>query len=223
MKKIKHALIMAAGRGARMMPLTQVIPKPMLPYQGTTLIADGIKKIRPYVDNIYITVGYKGPALAEHVIECGVNTVFNTSDKGNAWWIYNTMMKFIDEPTIVLTCDNVIELDFEKLLLEYCAFNCPACMVVPVKPVSGLDGDYIFKENNVVTKFDRNEISDSYCSGIQVLSPYKINQLTNETESFYSVWDQLIMRKQVYSSNLYPKNWFAVDTIQQFSLLHNEK
>ena len=42
MARINHALIMAAGRGQRMMPLTQVLPKPMAPYLNSTLVADGI-------------------------------------------------------------------------------------------------------------------------------------------------------------------------------------
>ena len=125
---------MAAGRGVRMMPLTAVIPKPMAPYLGSTLIADGIRRIRGHVDVIHITVGYKGPKLAEHVIELGVDCVYNTSGKGNSWWIYNTMLKYLDEPLLVLTCDNVVELDFEQLEREYARHNSPACMVVPVAP-----------------------------------------------------------------------------------------
>ena len=64
MARIRHALIMAAGRGVRMMPLTAVIPKPMAPYLGSTLIADGIRRIRKHVDVIHLTAGYKGPKLA---------------------------------------------------------------------------------------------------------------------------------------------------------------
>jgi len=38
---IRHAIIMAAGRGMRMAPLTDAIPKPMAPYNGTTLNCPG--------------------------------------------------------------------------------------------------------------------------------------------------------------------------------------
>ena len=60
---------MAAGRGARLMSLTDIVPKAMVPYNGRTLIAIGIDKIRKHIPNIYITVGYKGAMLASHVIE----------------------------------------------------------------------------------------------------------------------------------------------------------
>ena len=221
MRKCSHALIMAAGRGARMMPLTEVIPKPMVPYRGTTLVAEGIKNIKRYFKNIHITVGYKGAILAKHVVGLGVSSVFDTSGKGNAWWIYNTMMKYLDEPLIVLTCDNVMEIEFENLIREYSNFSQPACMVVPVKPVLGLEGDYIFHKNNVVTKLDRYETSEYYCSGIQVLNPKKINELTCETEDFRNVWGQLISQREVYASRIHPQKWFTVDTLDQLNKLNN--
>ena len=201
------------------MPLTEVIPKPMIPFMGSTLIADGISKIKPHIDNIHITVGYKGAVLAQHVTEQGVTSVFNTSGKGNAWWLYNTLMMYLDEPLFVLTCDNVVELEFDRLAEEYYDFDRPACMVVPVRPVAGLNGDYIFQEQNVVTKFHRQQQSDRYCSGIQILNPHRVNELTNETEDFYSVWDQLIQQKQVYCSEIYPKQWFTVNTLEELDQL----
>jgi NDP-sugar pyrophosphorylase family protein len=218
--RIRHALIMAAGRGVRMMPLTAVIPKPMAPLLGSTLIADGIHRIRGHVDVVHITVGYKGPKLAEHVIELGVDCVYNTNGKGNSWWIYNTMLKYLDEPLLVLTCDNVVELDLEELEREYARHNSPACMVVPVAPVPGLEGDFIFQEDDVVTRLDRFTRSDRYCSGIQVLNPAMINRITPQQENFYAVWEQLISQRQVCCSSIYPKRWFAVDTFEQLSSIN---
>ena len=43
-----HVLIMAAGRGRRMRPLTDKIPKAMAPLKGSTLIASRIKQISNY-------------------------------------------------------------------------------------------------------------------------------------------------------------------------------
>ena len=38
-KKINHAVIMAAEEGLRMMPLTKDLPKPMIPLLNSTIIA----------------------------------------------------------------------------------------------------------------------------------------------------------------------------------------
>ena len=44
--KINHALIMAAGRGIRMMPLTKNIPKAMAPLNESTLISEALKEYK---------------------------------------------------------------------------------------------------------------------------------------------------------------------------------
>lgn len=219
MSRINHALIMAAGRGTRMMPLTESVPKAMAPYNGSTLIAQGIDKIRQHISNIHITVGYKGAMLAEHVIYHGVSSVFNTEGQSNSWWIYNTLLRCLDEPMFVLTCDNIVELDFDLLESEYHHYGEPACMIVPVRPVVGLDGDYIFHRDNVVTELNRFKESDIYCSGIQIINPHKVNTRTREEGDFYSVWSQLIEQEQVIASRVYPKKWFTIDTIDHLSEL----
>lgn len=218
--ELRHALVMAAGRGARMMPLTSVIPKPMAPYMGSTLIANGIRQIRKSIPHIHITVGYKGAMLAEHVITEGVDSVFNTSDHGNAWWIYNTLLSKLDEPVLVLTSDNVVELEFDKIFEEYVRHGSPACMVVPVEPVPGLGGDYIFLDGDIVTKLDRHSPSDRYCSGIQVINPASVVALTRRCDDFNEVWAQLIAKREVRSSRIYVSRWFTVDTLAQLEIVN---
>ncbi len=217
---IKHAIIMAAGRGSRMAPLTDDLPKPMAPYAGSTLIARGIENIRDRIPSIHITVGYKKAMLAQHVIEHGACSVFNTEGHGNAWWIFNTMLSRLDEPLYVLTCDNIVDLDFDLLEENYESLGNPACMLVPVEPVEGLEGDFIFHENHTVTELDRHKPSDIYCSGIQILNPARVNELAAESEDFYSVWQQLIGQKQLKSSSVYPKKWFSVDTVDQLAIIN---
>lgn len=221
--KIKHAVILAAGRGQRMMPLTDVVPKPMAPYKGSTLIAEGITKIRQHVPNVHITVGYKKAMLAQHVIECGVNSVLNTEGQGNSWWIYNSLLRYICEPIYVLTCDNITDIDFPALEKSYFDLGEPACMLIPVKPVQGLDGDYIFHQNQYVSELNRNKPAPTYCSGIQIINPARINLITKDEGDFYSVWNQLIEQKELMVSTVCPDKWFSVDTITQLAKANSDK
>jgi NDP-sugar pyrophosphorylase family protein len=215
---IRHALIMAAGRGQRMMPLTEAMPKAMAPFRGSTLIAQGIQQIRRHIDCVHITVGYKGAMLAQHVIQNDVATVLNTEGKSNAWWIHNTLLRHLDQPMFVLTCDNVVDLDFDLLAQNYFDKGAPACMLVPVTPVPGLDGDYIFrKPNDVVTDLDRHRPSDIYCSGIQIVNPAKVVAAAPREGDFYAIWRQLIAQEQVVASRVYPKQWISIDTLDQLS------
>lgn len=205
---------MAAGRGMRMAPLTDALPKPMAPFQGSTLIAQGIKGLLSRVPKIHITVGYKKAMLAQHVIELGVSSVLNTEGKGNCWWIYNTLLSELNEPIYVLTCDNVMKLNFDLLEKSYYDLGAPACMLVPVVPVPGLAGDYIFHKGQTVTALDRNSPSDIYCSGMQVLNPARIRALAKESTDFYGLWNQLIAQGELKVSPIYPDRWITIDTME---------
>lgn len=219
MSAIRHALIMAAGRGRRMMPLTQDIPKPMAPYRDSTLIAEGIGRVRRHVPNIHVTVGYKGAMLAQHLVEHGVSSVFNTDGRPNAWWLHNTLMRHLDEPVLVLTCDNVTDLDVGLLEADYAALGGPADMLVPVRPVPGLEGDFIFHDGGVVRDLSRSRPSEIYCSGIQVVNPARVNALTRPGGDFNDVWRQLIGRRALFVSSVYPERWFSVDTVADLDRL----
>ena len=217
---IQHALIMAAGRGNRMRPLTDLLPKSMVPYKKDTLIGYSLAMLNRNVSFIHVTVGYKKAMLAGYLMECGVDTVINTEGHGNAWWIQNTMMRYVNAPVLVLTTDNITELDFMFLENEYQRLGKPACMLVPVRPVPSIDGDFIEHEAGLVTGIQRQVPSEIYCSGIQVLNPVHVNTIIPLVDDFYAVWHSLIVEKQLKVSNIYPKSWFSVDTLEQLANLH---
>ena len=215
---INHAIILAAGRGVRMKPKTNKIPKAMIKIKNQTLILQGIKKIQKYIKNIHITVGYKGSMLAKHVIENKVKSVINTDKKGNAWWIFNFPFKYIDEPVFVLTCDNITNINFDLISKDYNNKGRPECFLIPVKPINKLEGDYIHRKKNIVTKLSRKIKSEIYCSGIQVLNPYKINKTIKKTEDFNQVWRKLILKKKLLVSDVIPENWFTIDNLNQLKI-----
>lgn len=61
-----HLVIMAAGEGLRMQPLTDTAPKPLLKICGKTIIEHNIENIVEYFDEIYIIVKYKKHLFIEY-------------------------------------------------------------------------------------------------------------------------------------------------------------
>ena len=149
------------------------------------------------------------------MIQHDVATVFNTEGHSNSWWLHHSLIRFLDEPIFVLTCDNIVELDWERLEQDYEASGSPACMLVPVEPVEGLGGDFIVRDGPIVTAVGRELDSDIYCSGIQILNPKKVSSMTEDRGSFYDIWDQLIEREELHVSDVYPDTWIAIDTFEQ--------
>lgn len=209
---------MAAGRGQRMMPATNYLPKAMLPFFQSTLVATGIDKIRPHIDNIHVTVGYKGAMLASHLIEHNVTSIHNTDGQSNSWWVHHTLLRSIDEPVFVLTCDNVTDIDFAELAADYFDLGAPPCLLVPVAPIERLDGDFIFHDGPVVTELSRTRRAPTYACGIQVLNPARVAAITAGDGDFGDIWRQLIEQRQLYVSRVEPEKWYSVDTLEHLEL-----
>jgi len=55
----------------------------------------GLDKLKKYINFIHISVGYKGPILAKHLIEQKVSSIVNTDNKGNAWWILTLSLNIL--------------------------------------------------------------------------------------------------------------------------------
>lgn len=206
---------MAAGRGTRLKPFTNKLPKALLKVNNTELINYGLRKLRNKIKNIHVTVGYKGEILSKYLLNKNINTLINTNNKLNSWWIFNSLMKNLNEPVFVLTCDNVTSINLIELIKDYNDQKKPACMLICVKPVSGLDGDYVHSSSenkNDVNFISRKIKSDIYCSGIQIINPYKINNMCKKNSNFYKIWEQLKKKKQIKISNIRPKKWFSIDS-----------
>lgn len=218
----KNCIIMAAGSGTRMKPLTDVVPKAMAPFKNSTLIKNRLDTLKD-VKNIHITVGYKKNLLCEYLISKDISTIIDTENKGNCWWIFNTLMQHINEPVIVFTCDNIATIKLNKIYEDYINAGSPLCMVLPAQPIDGIDGDYIELGNkNKVLSLSRTAKNTTYCSGIQILNPKKINSRVKECDDFSVLWESLINLGELYSSNIILKDWRSIDDLEQLRIANEQ-
>ena len=108
----RKAMILASGKGERMLPLTRDIPKPLLKIGNVTLIEDKIIKLAECgVKEIIINIGYLGSYIKDHV---GDGSKFGIKieimDEGNAPigtanGIRNALDFFENEPFLVVNAD----------------------------------------------------------------------------------------------------------------------
>ena len=61
------AIVMAGGKGSRLMPLTENIPKPLLKVGDKTIIDHNVDRLRKFgVDDFWISVKYLGDQIEKH-------------------------------------------------------------------------------------------------------------------------------------------------------------
>lgn len=123
MKKIKIGLIPAAGKGSRIsdLPLTRILPKPMLPVLNKPILENVIYKMKEMgVEVIYLVVGFKKGVIREYFQDgrdFGVEIRYIEQDepKGIARAIA-LAETFIKEPFVVVLGDDfTVNSSFEDL------------------------------------------------------------------------------------------------------------
>ena len=110
------AIVFAAGRGSRLMPLTNDTPKPMLKVSDKTLLEWNLDNIIDMVDNIVIVVNYLGQQIVDYIGEKykgkNVEFVWQNNPKGGTLDAFRAALyesKSIDNTSnyIVLNADDI--------------------------------------------------------------------------------------------------------------------
>jgi dTDP-glucose pyrophosphorylase/predicted transcriptional regulator len=115
-----EAVIMAGGKGTRLRPLTDTLPKPMLPIGDRPIlehIVDSLKKAN--ISNVNITTHYKGNEIRDHFgdgTDFGINIAYVVEDEplGTAGGL-NLMNEKPTEPVLVLNGDILTQVDFRAM------------------------------------------------------------------------------------------------------------
>ena len=85
---ITEALILAAGKGSRMWPLTESTPKPLLPLCGSTIIEQQIIVLEKVgVKKINILIGHRMKEISDLLFSCVekvINDGYRTKDISNS-------------------------------------------------------------------------------------------------------------------------------------------
>ena len=110
---IRKALILAAGKGNRMWPLTENKPKPLLPVAGKSIIEKQIIELKKAgVKEVNILIGYKMNKISEKLgngnsFGLKINYVVQEEQKGTGHAV-NQMKDKISEPFYCLNGDTII-------------------------------------------------------------------------------------------------------------------
>ncbi len=230
---IENAMILAAGFGKRVHPLTLEKPKPLLKIGNETLLSNTLKFLEQSgVKKVVINVHY----LKEQIISYIHNNKFNMRiniveekdrilDTGGG--ILNAINYFSKQPFLVINPDTIwnknylIELDSMKSFFFQNKKN--KCLLLLVDKKKSFDkffkGDFNLKAN-LVTRENKDSLKYVY-SGLQIINPDIFLGLEKGSFSINKIWNSLIEKKELYGfeSNI---SFLHVSTIDVYKKITNK-
>ena len=207
---IKKAMILAAGFGKRLHPLTMKQPKPLLKIGKETLLSNTFNFLAHLgVKDVVINVHY----LAEQIISYINNSNFNLNiriieekekilDTGGG--ILNALHYFSNEPFLAVNPDTVWNLNYlqevELMKKEFLKNKNIKCMLLLVKKKKilsqSIQGDFNLK-NSLITRNKKENLEFVY-TGLQIIKPNIFSNFNSKIFSMNKVWDYLIENKNLY-------------------------
>ncbi len=193
------AMILAAGEGTRLRPLTDNIPKVLVKINGKPILEHNINLARQYgVRDIIINVCYKADQIMDYFGDgekFGVSIVYSREEEllGSAGAVKKVEKEFT-EPFFLLYGDNVTNCNLENLLSAH-QKNTTICTMaihdMTKNKNSGIGrGRVLLNPDRSVKQFMENadDMSDLVSAGSYVLEP-EIFKYIPEGQKYDFGWD----------------------------------
>ena len=237
------AMILAAGKGTRVRPLTYDLPKPMIPLLGKPVMAYLVEHLAKFgVTDIMVNVSYLHEKIEEYFgeghqfgVQIGYSFEGYTRDDGEVVPMpigsAGGMKKiqefggFFDQTTIVLCGDALIDLDLKSALFEHRRKGAMASVVtreVPWDKVSSY-GVVVADDAGRITAFQekpsQQEARSNFIStGIYIFEP-EVLDLIPSGVSFdigSELFPLLVERGLPFYAQRRPFNWLDIGSVSDY-------
>ena len=216
-------MILAAGFGKRMLPLTNDIPKPLIQVNNVPLLKNSIDFLYKIgCTKIVINTHYKHDLISNFVNKfySSSNIVISHEDNilNTAGGVKNAISLFDDKSILVTNSDIFWKKENEKDVINLVnsfklTDECRLLLAEKEKSYGLVNniGDFSL-ENNVVKRWKAGE-NILYYSGLQMISTNIFKDFSSNKFSFNNVWDVQIKRNALYG-NLMLSNWYHVGDLK---------
>lgn len=236
------AMILAAGKGTRVRPITNDTPKPMIPLLQKPVLESIIEHLKTCgIDEIIINTSYLSSKIENYFgngSKFGVQIAYSFEGEiledeivskalGSAGGMkkIQDFSKFFDDTFVVLCADALIDLDIQKVIALHKEKKALATIALKQVPVNETNkyGIVQLDENDKILTFQekpdiKDAISDLANTGIYVFEPEIFDYIPSEKE--FDIGGDLLpfLAKQdlgIYGVNI-PYEWVDIGNINDF-------
>ena len=211
--QIDTALILCAGFGKRLLPLTKTVPKPLLQIGESTLLEKTIKLIEQIkIKKIKINIFYLSDEIKKFIKQLNTNIDIDLIEDGDeildtGGGIFNMIKDSTEENFLVFNPDTIWSEKYNKYILEMTNFyfrkKINNILLVVHKDLSfdkRLQGDF----NLVNEKLAKDNNKKFIYTGCQIINRNIFSKTTKKKFSMNEIWTNQMKEFQLfgYESNL---------------------
>ena len=215
-------MILAAGRGERMRPLTDTLPKPLLKVGGKMLIEYHLERLKAAkISDVIINHAWLGEKIEQTLgdgTKYGLNIQYSAEEEAleTAGGIINALpLLGKDEPFIVINGDVFCDFEVSKLPSKLSGL---AHLVLVDNPPQHPEGDFVLSQSGLIEPEGEHKLTFSgigvyhldlfkdYPQGKQALAPVLRNAMQQHKvsgESYSGVWHDIGTPERLNELDLY--------------------
>ena len=222
-----QCVILAGGLATRLRPLTEKIPKPLVPINGRPFIHHQLKLLKSYgIANILILTGYLGKQIEDYLgdgskLGLGINYSYEENPLGTGGSLKNaeTMLK---EAFLIVNGDTYLNLDYKELIDYFYKRDKIGVMTVYSDSEKIAPNNVKIDETNLVMGYNKKDDATMDCvdSGVMVFKKKIINFIEpgRKISLEEDIFSRLIENKELVA---YPvkQRFYDIGTFEGLKLL----
>lgn len=218
--KIDTALVLCAGYGKRLHPLTLKNPKPLLKLNDLTLLENAINLIKNLgINDIKLNTFYLKDQIKIFIEEKKFDVKIEIIEDGNeildtGGGICNMINSSNKENFLVFNVDTVWSIDYLNCIKEmenfYFSKKIQNILMVVNKDLSfdkNLRGDFDLFDNQL----NKKKINQYIFTGCQIINKKLFSPIKNKSFSILYIWNNLITENKLYGYESKNKFYHVTD------------
>lgn len=222
-----QALILAGGKGSRLLPYTKIIPKPLMPIGEMPILEIILRQLKNSgFDNVILAVNYLSQMFElffQNGEKIGMTIDYSYESKplGTAGPIANAF-NLLEDDFLVMNGDILTSLDFKVFFEEHLQSKAAASIATSKRNIE-IDFGVIHsnKDNSLINYEEKPNLEYMVSMGINVLKKDKISKYLNK-DVYLDIPDlmKMILQDEPSSIKCLPQEceWLDMGRIDDYSL-----
>ena len=206
------AIILAGGRGKRLKPITDYVPKPLVPINNIPIIEWQIKYLKKFgIDEVIICSGYKTKMIENYLSmkELGIKIKFSIekSPLGTGGAIKKAGKMIKEDNFIVINGDIITNIDLKKLV------KLPnSIAAIELKTKYGI---LETQDNKIINFREKKEISETWMNaGIYHLQKKILKELPVKGDIEKTLFPDFAKKGKLNTIKFKNTKWYSIDSFK---------